>query len=71
MKHITDTELNRRIAVNYAERTATHRAMIIDNRPVVDPLSDEWACLSKRYQALAGQSDGLYAELGRREASHA
>lgn len=66
-RHITDTELARRITANYTERTATHRAMIVDNRPVVDPLSDEWASLSERYQALAGQSDDLYAELNRRE----
>lgn len=66
MKHITDAELERRIAANYTERQATHNAMMDGTRPRVDPLGDEWAELSERYHALAEQSDGLYAELVRR-----
>jgi acyl carrier protein phosphodiesterase len=68
VKHITETELGRRIAVNYTERTATHQAMIgmPGCVPLVDPLSEEWAGLSRRYEALAAQSDELYAELERR-----
>ena len=67
MKHITEAELGRRIVVNFDERTATHKAMIGPGmRPLVDPLSEEWAGLSRRYEALAAQSDELYAELERR-----
>jgi acyl carrier protein phosphodiesterase len=67
VKHVSDTELGRRIAVNFDERTATHKAMIgPDMRPLVDPLSEEWGDLSARYDALADQSDRLYAELERR-----
>ena len=67
MKHISDTELGRRIAVNFDERTATHQAMIgPDFTPLVPPLSREWNDLAQRYDALADQSDALYAELSRR-----
>ena len=68
-RHITDIELGRRIAANYDERTATHNAMMApDLTPRVPVLSEEWADLGKRYDALAAQSAALYAELTRREA---
>ena len=67
MKHITDAELGRRIAANYDERTATHQAMLApDLTPRVPVLSEEWARLGARYDALAAQSAALYAELTRR-----
>lgn len=72
MRHATDAELNRRITVNFEERTATHDAMIgPDCTPLVSPLSEEWCDLARRYDALAGQSAALYAELNRRAATHA
>jgi hypothetical protein len=72
MKHITDPELARRITINLAERTNTHNAMLGPGcTPLVNPLSEEWADLSKRYDALAGQSDALYNEQARREAERA
>lgn len=69
MKHVTDAELNRRIAANLEERTATHEAMIdpATGRARTSPLGEDWADLSKRYSALADQSGALYAELLRRE----
>jgi len=71
VKHITDTELGRRIAANYDERTATHNAMLApDLTPRVPVLSEEWADLGKRYDALAAQSADLYAELSRRAAGY-
>ena len=67
MKHVSDTELGRRIVVNFDERTATHKAMIgPDGNATCDPMGQEWADLSRRYDALADQSDRLYAELERR-----
>ena len=38
-----------------------------DLTPRVPVLSEEWAQLGERYDALAGQSAALYAELTRRE----
>jgi acyl carrier protein phosphodiesterase len=69
VKHITDAELNRRIAANLEERTATHEAMIdpATGRARTSPLGEDWADLSRRYSALADQSGALYAELLRRE----
>jgi hypothetical protein len=67
-RHITDAELGRRIAANYDERTATHQAMLAPGlTPRVPVLSEEWAQLGARYDALAAQSAALYAELTRRD----
>ena len=73
MIHATDTELGRRIAVNYALRTAAHDQMMITGTctPRISPLSQQWADLAALYDRLASESDALYAELNRREAAHA
>ena len=73
MKHCTDQELHRRITACFDLRTATQAEMIIPGTvtPRISPLSPEWADAAARYDALAAESDRLYAILLGRAASHA
>lgn len=63
MKHLTYAELNRRIAINFDLRNAEHQAMMDGVNPRISPLSPEWAEHAARYDALAAESDQLYAAL--------
>jgi hypothetical protein len=71
MRHATYDEINRRIGICFDLRNAEHTAMFGPHpdplRPLISPLSPEWAEHAARFDALAAESDALYAELLRRD----